>query len=91
MKYMLCYNKVKDYKKWREVFDSYKEKQIEAGLVLTNMFRDISDSNIVHFIFKVENIEKAKKYLADPVHIEIGKRAGVMEGTIQYLDKVDTN
>lgn len=89
MKYMLCYNKVKDYKKWRKIFDSHKEEHVEAGLILTSIFKDTSNPNGVYFIFEIEDINEAKEFLSDPINEKIGVEAGVIEGTIKYLDKVD--
>ena len=82
MKYMLCYNKVKDYKKWREIFDSHKESHIKAGLILMNIFKDTSDPNDIYFTFEIDDIKKAKEFLSDSVHEKVGEEAGVIEGTI---------
>ena len=88
MRYMLCYNKVKDYKKWREIFNLHKNEHIKAGLILTSIYRDTSNPNEIHFIFEIEDIEKANEFLSDPIHEKIGLEAGVIEGTIKYLDEV---
>jgi hypothetical protein len=42
---MLCRNRVKDYRKWREIFDSHSEAQQEAGLLLTNMWQDVAEGS----------------------------------------------
>lgn len=89
MKYMLCYNKVKDYKKWREIFDSHKESHIKAGLILMSIFKDTSDPDDIYFIFEIDDIKKTKEFMSDPIHEKIGVEAGVIEGTIQYLDEVN--
>ena len=88
MKYMWCYNKVKDFGKWKEVFDRQESSQEEAGLILTNLFQDESNPNDVYFIFNVTDVDKAKTFLADPIHEKIGAEAGVLDGYIKYVDEV---
>ena len=91
MKYMFCYNKVIDYKRWRTIFDSHKEAHVNAGLKLINIFRSIESENEIYFIFEISEIIKAKEYVTNHESEVIGKAAGVLEGTIQYLDEIEGN
>ena len=49
MIYMLCRNRVKDFSKWKAVFDSHAEAAKKAGLRLINMWCSVEQSNNVFF------------------------------------------
>jgi hypothetical protein len=86
MTYMLCRNRVADYQTWRRKFDSQKEASLEAGLTLVNLWQSLDDPNNVFFLFKVDNLEKAKAFISAPGNAEIGKAAGVLDGEIHFVD-----
>lgn len=84
---MLVKNRVEDYSRWKRVFDSQDPVAKEAGLHLTYLWRDVGDPNIVFFVFRINNLEKAQAFLADPKSTEIGKEAGVIDGEVHFLEK----
>lgn len=85
---LLCWNKVEEYGRWREVFDVQMASQGDVGLRLADVWQSMDDPNMVHFIFDVSDPLKARGYLARPEHEEIGRRAGVLDGEIHFLRRL---
>ena len=86
---MLVRNRVEDYSRWRKVFDEQDAAGREAGLVLTDLWRDIENPNNIFFTFRIGDLEKARAFVADPEQAEVGKRAGVIDGEIHYVERED--
>ena len=87
---MLSRNRVEDYSKWKRVFDSQAQAGREAGLHLTDLWRDVEDPNNVFFLLSVSDLEKARAFLADPEAAEVGKAAGVLDGEVHFLESEET-
>ena len=88
---MLCRNRVTDFAKWKEVFDSHAEAQRAAGLTLVHFWRTVDKPNNVVFLFEVKTIEKAKAFINAAEAAEAGKAAGVVDGDYQFLENLDGN
>jgi len=84
---MLVRNRVEDYSRWKSVFDAQDPEAREAGLYLTDLWRDIEDPNNVFFVLRVSDLDKARAFLADPKSAEVGKIAGVIDGEIHFLER----
>ncbi len=82
---MLVQNKVKDYTTWRSVFDENTHSFDASNLTLEWVRTNPDDPQDVWFCLIVEDRAQAEEYLADPVHAQIGERAGVIAGQITYL------
>ena len=78
MHYMLCKNKVEDYAQWRRVFDSHAEAHRDSGLHLLHLLRDLDDPNLIVFMFRVDDLSKARAFVDTPEASEGAKRAGVI-------------
>jgi hypothetical protein len=85
MAVLLCRNRVADYSAWKAVFDLHAPESDEAGLTLTNLWRDMEDPNNVFFVFDVANIDRARAFINDPKGAEVGRAAGVVEGEYHFL------
>ncbi len=83
---MLCRNRVADFEKWKSVFDSNASTGHDAGLRLTNMWRDMEDPNNVFFLFEVTDIDKARAMITSPEAAESGKISGVLDGECHFLE-----
>gem|GEM_PF-605821 len=86
---MLVRNRVEDYQRWISVFDTQDQAANEAGLHLTNLWRDVEDPNNVFFVLRVSDLDKARAFLADPRSAEVGKEAGVIDGEVHFLESVE--
>ena len=55
---LLCRNRVEDYARWRKLFDTNAPAAREAGLQLTDLWRDMEDPNNIFFVFEVSSAEE---------------------------------
>ncbi len=56
--------KVKDFDQWLKAFDAEgKAKRLDYGLIDEVVARGIDDKNLVHLVFLISDIEKAKKMM----------------------------
>ncbi len=83
---MLCRNRVKDYARWRSVFDSHAAGQQDSGLRLVNLWRDIEEPNNVFFLFEVDDMNKARAFISAPEAAEAGRASGVIDGECHFLE-----
>ncbi len=85
MIYMLCRNRVADFARWRAIFASHEAAHKQAGLRLIALRREIEEQNNIFFVFEVESIEKARKFINDP---EAAKAAssGVIDGEYHFVE-----
>lgn len=59
-------SKIKNYSKWRPVFDSNAVNRKAAGLEDIAVGRNLADSNEIVVALKMDDLAKAKSFLADP-------------------------
>lgn len=83
---MLCRNRVANFEKWKNVFDSNAQAARDAGLRLMNLWREVEEPNNVFFLFDVKDTEKARAFINDPAAAEAGKRSGVLDGECHFLE-----
>ncbi len=86
MTHMLCRNRVSDFAKWKNVFDSHAQAHREAGLKLEHLWRSIEDPNNVFFVFLVLDINKARTFIQTPDAEEAGKASGVIDGEYHFVE-----
>ena len=86
MKFMLCRNRVKDYSKWKAVFDSHLEAHQDSGLQFVNMWRSIEEPNNVFFMFEITNMDSAREFISNPEAAEAGEVSGVIDGEIHFVE-----
>jgi hypothetical protein len=84
---MLCRNRVEDYSRWKRIFDSHAPAHREAGLELTDIWRDVADPNNVFFLFVVSSIARARGFIEAPAAAEAGRAAGVLDGEVHFLER----
>lgn len=89
MTYMLCRNRVKDYERWKSVFDSHLEAHRETGLRLLNLWRSMDEPNNVFFLFEVASLEKAQKFISASEAAEAGEISGVIDGEIHFVEDAE--
>jgi hypothetical protein len=85
MKYLLCRNRVTDFRRWRRVFDSHAGAHRAAGLLLTGLWRGAEKPGDVFFLFTVSDMRKARAFISAPGAAEAGKRSGVVEGEYHFI------
>lgn len=78
MSTLIISHKVKDYAKWRPVFDSDLPRRQGAGLKNEKVFRAADDPNNIFIQAEVSNPEQAAKMLNEPGMDAKLKEAGVI-------------
>ena len=58
---LILRHKVKDYSKWRPVFDRHAVAQKAAGLTHPRVFRSSADQNEVVILFDTDDMKKARE------------------------------
>ncbi len=71
-------HKVKDFAAWLKVYDADSQNRISGGLIDRGMARDLEDSNMVHLVFAIKDMAKAKAIMGSP---ELKKK--MEEGGVQ--------
>ena len=86
---MIVRHKVKDYSKWRPMFDAHVEKQKAAGLSHPKVLRSADDKSELVIIFDDMDTKKAKEFAASKDLKETMMKAGVIDvPTIYFLESV---
>jgi quinol monooxygenase YgiN len=77
--WLLVTHKVKDFDAWLKVFDAEGSASRAAqGLIDVVLSRDKSDSNIVHIVFDIKDMAKAKAEMASEEKKKLMMSAGVV-------------
>ena len=90
-KWVIINHRVKDFDAWLKVFDQEgAAKRAEEGLFDAALGRGIDDPNLVHIVFDVKDVEKAKASLNAEDKKKLMQSAGV-EGkpTIKFYNTAD--
>jgi len=85
MTYMLCRNRVANFRKWKRVFDSHAGDHRGSGLRLSGLWRDVERPNDVFFLFEVRNLRKARAFISAPAAARAGRKSGVVEGEYHFV------
>lgn len=86
MTFMLCRNRVASFAKWKRGFDSHRSAHLDAGMKLVQFWREVGDRNNVFFLFEVSSMKKAKAFIESPDAAKAGKKYGVLDGEIHFID-----
>ena len=84
---LLCRNRVKDFQRWKHIFDSHAQAHRAAGLQLQSIWREGDQENDVWFLFAVTDVAAAKAFLAAPEAREAAGESGVLEGEYHFLTR----
>lgn len=77
--WVLVTHKVKDFDAWLKVFDAEgTATRATYGLVDVALARGLNDSNLVHIVFDISDMAKAKARMNDPALNKIMTDAGVI-------------
>ena len=86
---LIVRHKVKDYAKWRPLFDGHVAKQKAAGLSHPRVLRSADDKSEIVIIFDDMDTKKAKEFAASADLKETMTKAGVVDQpTIYFLESI---
>jgi hypothetical protein len=81
--------KVKDYAKWRPVFDGHVGMQKAAGLTNPRVMRSADDKNEIVVMLDYMDTKKAKEFGASADLKEAMMKAGVIDQpTVYFLESI---
>jgi len=82
-------HKVKDYTKWKPLFDEHGAKRKEAGSKGGRLFRSEKDPNEVMILFEWEDLGKAHKFTESEDLRQTMERAGVVgKPELYFLEEI---
>ena len=80
---------VKDYAKWKTLFDNDSVARTEAGMKLITVSRGIDKPNDINLAFEITDVQKAKDFAADPRLKKVMQSGGVISApTIDYVNVI---
>jgi hypothetical protein len=86
---LIVRHKVKDYAKWRPLFDGHVAKQKAAGLSHPRVLRSADDKSEIVIIFDDMDTAKAKEFARSADLKETMTKAGVVDQpTIYFLESI---
>jgi len=86
---LIVRHKVKDYAKWRPLFDGHVAKQKAAGLSHPRVLRSADDKSEIVIIFDDMDTAKAKEFAHSADLKETMTKAGVVDQpTIYFLESI---
>jgi hypothetical protein len=85
MDYMLCRNRVRNFARWKRVFDSHAEAHRAAGLKLVHLWQCADTPSQVFFLFEVTDLARARAFVKANDASEAGREAGLIEGEIHFF------
>lgn len=90
MAYLLVRHKVKDYSKWKTVFDEHAAMRKAGGSKGGRLFQSADNQNETLIIFEWESIEKARKFAQSEDLQKAMEKAGVADKPdIFFLEDVE--
>jgi hypothetical protein len=85
MDYMLCRNRVRNFDRWKRVFDSHAGAHRAAGLTLVHLWQCIDNPSQVFFLFEVEDVQRARAFVKAEDASQTAREAGLIEGEIHFF------
>lgn len=82
---MLIRHKVKDFSLWKQVYDTFSEKRIEAALTEKHLFTNANHPREVIILYEAKDPGRAKDFMRSPDLRQRMKTAGVVDEPDIYL------
>lgn len=90
MPYMLIRHKVKDYAKWKPVYDEHNATRKEAGSKGGRIFRKANDPDELIILFEWDSLDNAKKFAKSDDLKKRMQEAGVSDQPdIYFLEEIE--
>jgi hypothetical protein len=79
MGYLLVRHKVNDYEEWKRVFEAHKRAQLDSGLRIEKVMRNLYEPNEVFLFFEVTDLAKARGFVFSPQVPDAQAQSGVVD------------
>lgn len=88
MAYLLFEHEIEDFNRWKPVYDSHEPARKKAGIKEVLLLQGTENSRFVVLLFEVQDIGKAREFLASDDLKDAMKRAGVVsKPVVNFLEK----
>lgn len=78
-------HKVKDYSTWLAAFEAHSTAREAAGVEKAMVWQEAGDPNSVVALMKVDNLDSARAFMANPELKVVMEAAGVIEEPTVFL------
>lgn len=90
MPYLLIRHKVKEYSKWKSLFDEHGASRRTSGSKGGYLFRNANDPNELVIILEWDDLKKARQFVQSEDLRKTMERAGVVDKLdIYFLEEVE--
>ncbi len=90
MPYMLVRHKVKDYAKWKPIYDGHAATRKASGSKGAHLFRNSDNLNEMIILFEWDDLGNARKFAQSEDLIKTMQKAGVSDKPdIYFLDEIE--
>lgn len=90
MPYMMVRHKVKDYAKWKQVFDEHGATRKTSGSKGGHLFRNADDPSELIILFEWDDLKKARQLAQSEDLRKAMERAGVSDKPdIFFLEEIE--
>lgn len=90
MPYMLVRHKVKDYVKWKPIYDGHATTRKASGSKGAHLFRNSDNPNEMIILFEWDDLGNAQKFAQSEDLIKTMQKAGVSDKPdIYFLDEIE--
>ncbi len=91
MPYMLVRHKVRDYDKWKPIYEEHGATRKASGSKEARLFRNADNPNEMIILFEWDDLAKARKFAQSEDLIKTMQKAGVSDKPdIYFLDEIET-
>lgn len=79
MPYMLIRHKVRDYAKWKPIYDAHGVQRKASGEKSARLFRSAGDPNEIVLLFEWDSLDNARRFIGSEDLRQAMQRAGVAD------------
>ncbi len=76
--YLTVIHECKDYAAWKKAYDADAAKRAAAGLTEFHVLREYANANLLALMFRVDDVGRAKAFVASPDLSSTMKAAGIV-------------
>lgn len=77
--FLLVRHKVRDFAKWKTVYDAHKPTRDQAGVTEKHLLRGADDPNDIFILFAAQDLGRAKTFAESADLKETMQKAGVLD------------
>ena len=89
MIYMHCQVRFEDFDRWKASMDADAAAQHAAGIHLKQMWRGIENPNIAFFVLEVDDMDRAREFLAPDAVAKAEAEAGASDFQYFFVERIE--